>query len=159
MISNVEILKFTVLLMKDKGILLSDLAILSKELASTLSNYFLYISLLQLAESDDEFNVSLFMNEYDISYNSLDFLKENYDKIFYILDANTIDTLKVVKEEDQNEFKLIQNCVLVYLSQEYEWKKVIKMTPLFGLRRNLKKKNKAILIDGLFSILMCAENN
>ena len=88
---------------------------------------------------------------YKISFESLDFLSENFSKIEIF--SNEIRALESIREKSDHDFQLLQKCFLVYLGRDFSWAKVMKMNEIFGLNRNLKKKNKAIMIPNLPKIL------
>ena len=136
--------------MKRDKIKLTDLNIFKSELVDTIANYYLYNSNSALYEGMESEITSLAAN-YKISFESLNFLSENFDKIDFF--SSEIRKLESIREKSDHDFQLLQKCFLVYLRTDFTWAEVMKMNEIFGLNRNLKKKNKAIMIPNLPKIL------
>ena len=78
-------------------------------------------------------------------------ISDYFDKIDFF--SSEIRKLESIREKSDHDFQLLQKCFLVYLVTDFTWAEVMKMNEIFGLNRNLKKKNKAIMIPNLPKIL------
>jgi len=146
-----EVFRRTLEKVNGSGIRLRDLDILISELANTILNYYLYLSIRNPIEEDEDFDLFAFSAKYHISYDSITFLRDNSYKVHAV--AKSIDNLKELRYESAEEFRLLQKCFIVYLGKDLVMDDVMKMREIFGIRRNLKKKNGAIMIPDLYRIL------
>jgi hypothetical protein len=147
-----EVFRRTVKKAKYSGIHLEDLDILKGELANTVLNYFLYLSIRELLEEDEEFDIASFIDEYSISLDCISFVRENSYKVYAV--AKSIDNLKKLRHESDEEFQLLQKCLIIYLGKDLDMDEVMKMREIFGIRRNLKRENKALMIPDLYGMLL-----
>lgn len=146
-----DVLQLTINKLISAGVHLEDLEILLPELADTICNYYLYLTLGDLVEKDESLELFEVTSNYGISFDSISFLRDNYFKIHAVVKG--IENLRALRDQSQEEFRLIQKCLIVYLGRDLDWEKVMKMREHFGIRRNLKKKNRALMISGLFELL------
>ena len=115
-----------------RGVHLRDLDIFKSEFADTISNYFLYLTVRDLLLEDEDFDIGSFEAKYQIPIDAFIFLKDNIHKISFA--TKSVDSLKKIRQASDEEFQLMQKCIIVYLGKSFEFSEVMNMREIFGIR-------------------------
>ena len=108
-----KLFEYAIGTMKRDKIKLTDLNIFKSELVDTIANYYLYNSNSALYEGMESEITSLTAN-YKISFESLDFLSENFSKIEIF--SNEIRALESIREKSDHDFI---NTVSLFYNADY----------------------------------------
>ena len=123
-------------------------AITNKELVDTIYNYYLFLAIQDYIQKKD-FSIINFIAENNIDTYKLDYLKENYFKIGVV--RKGLPDINLAPDEER---ELLYQGILIYMSRgDFTFDQVLNMRGFWGIRRNLNKANKAMLIKDARNVI------
>jgi len=153
---EVEIYSLTVKLMESKSHGLDQIKDFEPELQDTIANYSM-ISALARPERDYKY-IKYLENTYNEE--KVDFVYVRVDKFENLEIENVWESLKTLSkandEAHKQDFKLLQEMLLIYLGRGQSWQKVKKMRG-WSMWMQLKMSNNALIINDLYQKLTVAK--